>query len=71
MSSMPVEAIDKASLFISQFSKEKSVNTSQADDSTSMGKIYEVGRQLVQVARNSLLDADTLRQVLSCCRNCS
>lgn len=64
MSSMPAEAIDKASLFISQFSKEKSVNTSRSDDSTSVGKVYEVGRQLVQVARNSLLDADALRQVL-------
>jgi hypothetical protein len=39
----------------------KSADSSVSDESPATIKTYNLGRQLVQVARNSLLDADALR----------
>ena len=61
MSLMPVEVSEIALSIAASLSKEKPVDFTETDDSGLRGKVQEMGRQLVQVARNSLLDLDALR----------
>ena len=61
MSSIPVDVLDKASSIAARLSRDKLVDTSQSSDSSPKEKNHELGRQLIQTARNSLLEADALR----------
>ncbi len=58
---MPAEVVEKALSIAVHLCNEKLGDISQSDDSTFRGKIHDMGQQLVQVARNSLLDVDALR----------
>lgn len=62
MSSMPADVLEEASAIASNLTRAKSAESSLSEDSPTTIKTHKIGRQLVQVARNSLLDADALRQ---------
>lgn len=64
MSAMPSGVLEEASVIASHLTRVKSVNSSLSEGSPTIMKTHKIGRQLVQVARNSLLDADALRRVL-------
>ena len=59
MSSMPVDVLEEASAIASNLTRAKSLLSEEFPDATK--KTHELGRQLVQVARNSLLDQESLR----------
>lgn len=59
MSSMPVDVLEEASAIASNLTSAKSSLSEESSDVTK--KTHELGRQLVQVARNSLLDEESLR----------
>lgn len=59
MCSIPAEVLEEASTIAS---RAKSTKSSASEQSPGRVKLHEIGKQLVQVARNSLLDADALRQ---------
>ena len=59
MSSMPVDVLEEASAIASNLTTAKSLLSEEFPDATK--KTHELGRQLVQVARNSLLDQESLR----------
>ena len=64
MSSIPAKVLEEASTIASHLTRGKSVDTtSQSDEPHTTADIYTTGQQLVQVARNSLLDAHALRYV--------
>ena len=62
MSSLPDQVLEEASTIASHLSKQKLVGHLQSEGtSTSEGAVHKIGMQLVQVARNSLLDMNGLR----------
>ena len=63
MSSLPVEVLEEATSIAKSVTGEKSVQTSLLGELPSKVKTYKLGSQLVQVARNSLLDIDGLRYI--------
>lgn len=60
---MPVEVLETALSIAVHLTKEKLIDITQTGESCMRGRVHEMGRKLVQVARNSLLDLDALRQV--------
>ena len=62
MSCLPAEVLEEASTIAARLTKEKLLkDSSHPDDSSPKVEAHEIGRQLVQVARNSLLDTNGLR----------
>lgn len=61
MSSIPGEVLEEASSIASLLSGIKTYDSSNASENSP--KANTIARQLVQVARNSLLDSDSLRYI--------
>ena len=61
MSSLPLDITVEATAIVSCVTSERTLQTSVSEDSPNRVKIYKLGSQLVQVARNSLLDINALR----------
>lgn len=64
ISSLPVEVLEEARDIASSMKKERTVQDSITEDTPSKAKIHKLGGQLVQVARNSLLDISSLRYII-------
>ena len=64
MSSLPSKIVEEATAISVMVSGEMSLNMAASKDSPSRADARKLGMQLVQVARNSLLDVDALRSVV-------
>ena len=63
MSCLPSDIVEEAVAISVEVSSDKSLDMSASTDSPARVKAHKLGIQLVQVARNSLLDIDALRLV--------